>query len=546
MKRFLLLLSAFCLATMSLSQMPWPMERHDRWGSGTAVLGPSSASLTTPWVLTRLTSTVPVSHGPAIVSSSLAYYGDWINNKVYKFNPTTGTVYSFFQAGNFVQCSPAVGNAGEVYFCANGSNPVGRLFALNPSTMAFDWFFDTNANGVDDFHAASPTVGPDGDVVVPSTTGSVFRIHTDGSVVWTRPGLGAAYRTIVFSRDDTKVFVSNGTAMTALNYSDGTVAWTKDYGSNVGSPGVSPFGKLFFGTVAGNVYKVDPATGATLFTVPVLGEVHYAPAFSPGGSNVYFVANDGRLYSLLHSTGAKAWDYLLANQSITNAPIVGRDGRIYIYNRVGDLASVSTTGQQIWQVHMPNNEYGRGTMSIGADGTLYVGGTSDSVASGGLMIIRQQPQLHTFSTLSQDVGITVSGVRTDTFYSDNHYVIGAPTSGSASPAIRYTLTRAFPLTGEAQLWVWLESGASIAGLSQRVEFWDYTASAWVQADQETLTTADKLYFIRAPGAFTRFVKPTSGTVQVRLTYTPTTSGLGDTWQVRIDKASLGNVPTFGF
>jgi len=543
MKRSIYVAAALSMSALSLAQMPWPMERHDRWGSGAATIGPSSLSLTSPWVLTRLSTTGLVSHGPAIVSSSVGYYGDWINNKVYKFNPTTGAIYDFFQASNFVQCSPAVGPNGEVYVHTySGGNPPGRLFALNPGTMDYDWFFDTNAAPVDDFHAASPTIGPDGDVVMPSTNGTVYRLHPNGTVAWSHPGLGNAHGTIVFSRDDTKVFVSNGNSMTALNYSDGAVAWTKDLGSMVAAPGVSPFGALFVGTQSGTFYKLEAATGKTLYSKPLLGEIHYAPAFSSGGANVYFVANDGRLYSFRHGDGVKNWDYLLNTQSITNAPIVGKDGRLYIYNRVGDLASVSAAGQEIWKVHMPDSAYGRGTMSIGADGTLYVGYVSDSASDSGMAIIRQQPQLHTFSTLAQDLGTTVSGTRTETFYSDNKYLIGAPTAGSPTPTVRYTITRSFPLTGQAQLWVWLESSATTTGITQKVEFWDFTTSTWVSADTQSITTTDKLYYVKAPGAFSRFVKPTNGQVQVRVTYT----GAGTTWQAKLDKAAIGNVPTFGW
>jgi hypothetical protein len=542
MKRPIYILALLSASALSLAQMPWPMERHDRWGSGAATIGPDTRSLTTPWVLTRLSTTGLVSHGPALVSASVGYYGDWINNKVYKFNPTTGAIYSFFQASDFVQCSPAVGLDGAVYFHTySGGNPPGRLYSLSPTTMDYNWFYDTNASPIDDFHAASPTIGPDGDIVMPSTNGSCVRLHPNGTIVWNATGLGSAHGTVVFSRDDTLVFVSNGNSMTALNYSTGAVAWSHDYGSMVSPPGVSPFGSLFFGTQAGFLYKVNAATGATSYSKQLLGEIHYAPAFSSGGSSVYYVDNSGRLYSIRHSDGLKNWDYLLAAQSITNAPILGRDGRAYIFNRVGDLASVSTTGQEIWKVHLPDNGYGRGTMSIGGDGTLYVGFVSDSIADAGLAIIRQQPQLHTFGTMVENVGNSISGNRNpDTFYSDNHYVIGQPTPGTST--VRYTVTRAFPLTGQAQLWIWLESSATASGVTQTIELWDNNAAAWVQADQQVITTIDALRYIKAPGDFTRFVSPSTGNVIVRITYT----GTGDTWQAKIDKATLGNVPAFGW
>lgn len=378
MNRPSLLLALFPLAGVAYAQMPWPMERHDRWGSGTAHTGPSSASLTTPWGFARLSNTVPVTHGPAIVSKTLGYYGDWINNRVYRFNPSTGQVYNFFQAGNFVQSTPAIAPNGQVFVTTNsGGTPPGRLFAIDPVNMTFNWFQDTFSAGFDDFHAASATIGPDGDIVMPSTTGSVFRMHPTGSAAWTKTGLQNAHCTIVFSRDDSKIFVSNGNAMTALNYVDGSIAWSKDYGAQVGAPGVAPNGALFFGTKAGWIYRVNPATGDTVWSKQLLGEVHYAPAFTPGGNTAYFVANDGRLYAYRVADGVRNWYYTQSTYPITNAPIVGTDGRVYLFNRVGDLDSVSGSGLQIWHVHMPHDGYGRGTMTIGPDGSLYVGFVSD-------------------------------------------------------------------------------------------------------------------------------------------------------------------------
>ena len=82
----------------------------------------------------------------------------------------------------------------------------------------------------------------------------------------------------------------------------------------------------------------------------------------------------------------------------------------------------------------------------------------------------------------------------DTFYSDNHYVVGAPSGGS----VRYTFTRVFPLVGQAQLWNWMETSATVSGVTQTTEFWDYNTSTWVQADQQVIGTTDKLMSVAVP------------------------------------------------
>lgn len=113
-----------------------------------------------------------------------------------------------------------------------------------------------------------------------------------------------------------------------------------------------------------------------------------------------------------------------------------------------------------------------------------------------------------------------------------------------TPRVRYTFTRSFPTTGQAQLWVWIESSASADGIQQTTQIWDYTTLAWTNLDGRVIATSDKTAYLKAPAPFQRFVDPGAGLVRVRVMYGPTVAGLGTSWQARIDKMSLGNVPAF--
>jgi len=519
--------------TVSFAQSiaPWPMERQDRWGSGRATQGPAAASLTLPWRLKTFATGFPVSNGPSLGPNGIGYFGDWVDDKVFKFNYNTGDVITSLQLENFIFCTPALASDDRLFVTTD--NQVGRLWSVTPSTMTTNWFQTLG------YWAGSPTLGPDENIVGLTSSGTAYRFDQNDNIVWSHSGLGTNHGTTVFSRDDSKVFVSNGTHMTALNYSNGLTAWDKDYGSQVGAPATAPNGTLIFGTDDGTVRAVDPTTGATLWSKITAGEVRAAAGFSPGGGTVYIGSYDGSLYSYRLSDGTQNWAFP-TTLWVNEPPTVGRDGRIYIHNKAGDLYSIDSSGHQIWHVLL--NGEARGPMTIGPDGTLFVGFTGNS--SSGLAMIRQQPIRTTFMSFTQNLGTTVSGGLPDVATSNNKYLVGAPSATSTNPMTRYVFQGVAPTSGLAQLWVWFEASTTVSGINQKVEFWDWISSVWVQADQRASTTSDSTAYVKAPGDFTRYIQSGTGAVDVRVSFKPATAGFGSAWNSKIDRLNLGTVPIF--
>src|SRR4051812_33129358 len=116
----------------------WPMERQDRWGDGRARSGPASSEWVQPWVY-KVMGPGLISHGPALAPNGYGYFGGWIENKAYRFLTHLSQVLpAKFQGTAFIQSTPALGSNGNVYI-----NQLDKLFAIDPSTMDYKWFFTT-------------------------------------------------------------------------------------------------------------------------------------------------------------------------------------------------------------------------------------------------------------------------------------------------------------------------------------------------------------------------------------------------------------------
>jgi len=358
---------------------PWPMERQDRFGHAKAISGP--AVFVGPWISSTLSTGNAISHGPALGSDGIGYFGNWSTKTLYKFDWRTGQVLgTFANTIEFVVSTPALGN-GDVFFRTEGGS--GRLFAVNTTIMDYDWF-----TPVEPF-SGSPTIGPGGDIVVASATGNCYRLTQAGSTVWQRSGLGAARNTVVFSKDDSKVIVANGNGVTALNYADGSVAWSTNLGSAPGGVGVSASGIIVTGRADAVINGLDPTTGHVLWSFTTLGPLPTAPAFD--GDFAYLTGNDTRLYKMDALTGHRVWSFTSSN-FIPSPPSVGHDGRVYFHNIDANLYCVGSDGSLIWSEGLGGQS--RGPMSIGNDGTLYVCRTSEtSAGDSGLAIVRQTPAI---------------------------------------------------------------------------------------------------------------------------------------------------------
>ena len=519
----------------------WPMEAQDRFGTDRAVTGPDPGTIETPWCSVLSGPVGGVSHGPALAFDGNGYFGSWSDNLLTKWNYNTGVTGGTFDALNFIQCTPACGPTGIVYITTvrdAASTTPGRLFAINPDTMDWIWNFVTGYVKVSDWESCSPNVGPDGDVVVGSTIGKIWRLNgATGAVVWDAT-LGECRYTIPFSRDDSMVLASNGSAMTALNYADGSVAWSVTLGSRLGAPGVAPDGTIIVGSVSGTVYALNPADGSTIWTFTALDDTVAAPGFSADGM-VYVTSFDHRVYALQVIDGVRIWSYTTTD-AICTAPSVGHDGRIYVGNVIGDLYCITPAGQLVWDVQSCNAV--TGPLSVGPDGSVYVGLTSEP---GGLLVVHQDLNLTILpDSFSIVRGALNSGNVCDLFFSDDLRLdvrAGLTLFLGESP-LQVVATGTSSVQVPSELRFKLEAHVNTPGLTQSLQLFNYDTSSYEQVDFSVPGFADTSVEVVITTNPERFVQAGTREMRAKMVYRQVGLTLLWPWSTRLDQATWTIAP----
>lgn len=521
------------VAIADLTQDVWPMDRVDRWGGGKVTQGPDPSTLTTPWVFQKLSPGFPVSHAPAIDYQGAGYYGEWNSGNLVKFDTVTGATLGTFAAGSTIQSTPVLGFQRSLFFHA-----APNLYALDPNALTSPWSFNTGATFVDNFNSASPVLGPDGEVVFPSTTGAVYKFdYLTGAIIWQQT-VQPSDHSIAFSRDDLTVFVANGTRITALRYSDGSIAWSQDFGSATGTPAVAPNGTVVFGTAAGLVFDIDPASASTNWVIPTNGPVSASPAFNQ--NKVYAACQDGSIYALDQTSGNALWTFPTTGP-IDIAPIVGSDGSVYTCNRVGDLYRI-VGGVPIWHQTIPGGA--EGSISMGSDGSLYV----PNGVGNGLYIIRQQAiPFQNFASAQVVHGTTVSGSFSDVQVADsfNWILRNGITILASDEPVCIALSANLSRPDTAAFSIRLVASASYSTLDQIIQARNVSSGAWEVLDNRPATTTNSSILVTVNSNANRFIDQTTGQVQIRIGWRQHASLPSASWLGKIDQTRIeGIVPAF--
>ena len=176
----------------------------------------------------------------------------------------------------------------------------------------------------------------------------------DVSTNWSQFGFGSASQ-----RDNPYEDTLNTTNAAQLG-----LAWkfTTD-GSVPSSPAVVD-GIVYVGSDDGNVYAINATTGAKVWSFSTGGEVQSSPAVVNG--RVYVGSNNGFLYALNASTGVQRWS-VTTPSGISAAPAVA-NGIVYIASGNGFLYALNaSTGAEIWLYYSGSQVY---TPAV-VDGIVY-------------------------------------------------------------------------------------------------------------------------------------------------------------------------------
>ncbi len=149
---------------------------------------------------------------------------------------------------------------------------------------------------------------------------------------------------------------------------DGTILWKILNTQFVfSSPALSKNGILYFGTLDGNFYAINPE-GKVLWKFSTGRWIWSSPAIGKDGT-IYFASDDGFIYAL-YQNGKEKWKRILNGLSFSS-PAVDENENVYIGNKSGDFYSMDKSGKIRWVKDL-NGEI-NSSPAIGEDETIYIG-----------------------------------------------------------------------------------------------------------------------------------------------------------------------------
>jgi len=153
------------------------------------------------------------------------------------------------------------------------------------------------------------------------------------------------------------------------------VRWMFRVGLLANSPAIGADGGVYFGSLDGNLYALDPE-GVEKWRAP-LGQVSGVPALSAEGVIYVGVASPvEEMFYALNRDGSVAWSYHLESHIVESSPVVGPDGTVYLaatnpQTGGGSVVALNADGSERWSYEVGSRLPFSPT--LGADGTLYVG-----------------------------------------------------------------------------------------------------------------------------------------------------------------------------
>ncbi len=318
----------------------------ERTGGGRILAIPSNGGLP-KWE--RLIASGPVDATPAIGTDGTVYIGAG-NGHFYALDPNTGiNKWELSLAPlNFIDSSAAIAADGTIYFGSGDSIALtGALHAVSPAGTRLWSFPPAGATFTIGIIESSPAIGPDGTVYVGSDDRNLYALTPAGTEKWRFPTGGRILSSPAIGADGTIYFGSGDQKFYALT-PQGTKKWEPfvTRGDIQSSPVLGADGTIYFGGVDTTFYALNPDDGMERWTVP-LPATMAAPAAVRGDGAIIVPADDNTVRAF-DPSGRKLWERSLGPaEYIDGAPLVARDGSIYVGSEDGNLYKLNGSGSPL-------------------------------------------------------------------------------------------------------------------------------------------------------------------------------------------------------
>lgn len=237
------------------------------------------------------------------------------------------------------------------------------------------------ASGLFTIHPDAP--GPPVDSKWKSLGGDFDRIGRSdyrgpelGCVKWEFEVNGAISASVTIGPNDTIYVPCEDGNLYTLD-PNGSVVWTYQADSPlISAATLGPDATAYVGSNDGKLYAVD-IDGNLRWTHTTEGLIYSSPAVSPDGNNIYLCSEDGKLYALGRD-GSELWSFQTAGFGVIQgaifaSPTIGADGTVYIGGLYDSnlYALDPNDGNTTWICHFDSNGWIFTSPVIAPDGTIY-------------------------------------------------------------------------------------------------------------------------------------------------------------------------------
>ncbi len=309
-----------------LASSPWPMIFHDPQHTGRSPYrGPQLGQV--EWLFN---AGYWVFSSPAIDEAGMVYFGS-NNNYLYAVLPNGALAWSKLHGGG--NSSPLIASDGTVYTIGTGEMVGYANVCSFDKSGNLNWQYFAERGEF----SASPSISKDGQTIYLASN-YLYAIHKDGTLQWkARPDTTDSFiYSLAISPDGNTLYATGEKALYAMG-SDGTSKWKMD--GVFSNPAVDN---------DGNVY-IAGGNGGSLYSFSKDGQIRWQR------DDIYWGLEDP-------------------------GPVVGGDGTIYISGQA--VYAVDRAGHLKWKYDFVVNGIGMRSQCVPAidiDGTIYVGkGTTRS------------------------------------------------------------------------------------------------------------------------------------------------------------------------
>ncbi|MEX2244741.1 MAG: YCF48-related protein [Fimbriimonadaceae bacterium] len=292
---------------------------------------------------------------------------------------------------------------------------------------------------------------------------------------------------------------------------------------------IASIGSLYFRTVDGGVNWTSHVLPAR-FTGARVSEIRFATAdvgWVVGWDGLVGKSVDGGVTFTYQDLGRD--DVHMFALSIVSTSEVWISGRTesfqpVVYRTVNGGTTWTQmqgpSGEQNWLFGLASRPGGK-VWGVGYDGIVYR--TSNTQQVGPSSIVAQ-------------FGTVLGGGLAQVLTSDDAYftVQNAFNISRADAPIQVIAEAVSPVASPTSLSFTLEAAASVAGLTQRIELFNFATGAYEAMDARAVTVADSTVVVTAGGALGRFIEPGTRKMRARLTWRRFASDLPRTWNARLD------------